>query len=83
MDQELSALGITSTGDLRNIPLAILTQTFGERSAKYMYYACRGEVVSMTDCCAWTCVFMGCMHLASGLHTSVCIATMEPLWHSS
>ena len=51
MDQELSALGITSTGDLRNISLAALTQRFGERNAKYMYYACRGEVVSMDDCC--------------------------------
>ena len=51
MDQELSALGITSTGDLRNISLAALTHRFGERNAKYMYYACRGEVVSMNDCC--------------------------------
>ena len=83
MDQELSALGITSTGDLRNVPLAALTQRFGERNAKYMYYACRGEVVSLDDCCSWTHVFMGCMHLASGLHTVVCIATMRPLVHSS
>ena len=34
--------------------LAALTQGFGERNAKYMYYACRGEVVSMDDCCSWT-----------------------------
>ena len=83
MDQELSALGITSTGDLRNIPLAALTQRFGERNAKYMYYACRGEVVSMDDCCSWTYDFMGCMHLAGGLHTKVCIATMRPSLQSS
>ena len=44
MDQELSAMGVTSASGLRSIPLATLTKTFGERTAKYMYLACRGEV---------------------------------------
>jgi hypothetical protein len=44
MDQELTAMGVMSAGDLRSIPLAALAKTFGERSAKYMYVACRGEV---------------------------------------
>ena len=44
MDQELTAMGVTSASDLRSIPLATLTKIFGERTAKYMYSACRGEV---------------------------------------
>ena len=60
MDQELGAMGITSTGDLLNIPLAALTQKFGERNAKYMYYACRGEVVFMDHSYSQTRVFMQC-----------------------
>ena len=44
MDQELTALGVTSANDLRSVPLANLTKVFGERTAKYMYSACRGEV---------------------------------------
>ncbi|CAL5220492.1 g2519 [Coccomyxa viridis] len=43
MDQELTALGVTSANDLRSVPLANLTKVFGERTAKYMYSACRGE----------------------------------------
>ena len=52
MDQALGAIGITSTGDLRNVSLAALTQRFGERNAKYMYCACRGEVVSIVHFCS-------------------------------
>ena len=44
MDQELTAVGVTSANDLRGVPLAKLTKAFGERTAKYMYSACRGEV---------------------------------------
>ncbi len=44
MDKELTALGVTSANDLRSVPLANLTKIFGERTAKYMYSACRGEV---------------------------------------
>ncbi len=44
MDQELTAVGVTSADDLRGVPLAKLTKAFGERTAKYMYSACRGEV---------------------------------------
>ena len=46
MDQELTAMGVVSAADLRGVPLATLTKTFGERTAKYMYGACRGEVWS-------------------------------------
>ena len=46
MDQELTAEGVTSANDLRNVPLTKLTKAFGERTAKYMYSACRGEVCS-------------------------------------
>ena len=70
-------MGITSTADLRNVPLGALTQKFGERNAKYMYYACRGEVVSISPSSSWTRVFMDCMHLADGLHTSAWTATMR------
>ncbi len=44
MDQELTAMSVTSASDLRSIPLATLINIFGERTARYMYSACRGEV---------------------------------------
>lgn len=44
MDQELTAVGVTNADDLRGVSLAKLTKAFGERTAKYMYSACRGEV---------------------------------------
>ena len=44
MDKELTALRVTSANDLRSISLAKLTKIFGERTAKYMYASCRGEV---------------------------------------
>ena len=57
MDKELTALGVTSANDLRSIPLAMLTKTFGERTAKYMYASCRGEV---RFCCP---AILGHVHL--------------------
>ena len=50
MDKELTALGVTSANDLRSVPLANLTKVFGERTAKYMYSACRGEVCLHKTC---------------------------------